>query len=258
MIHNWFGPRVNIFYLLHRHEFEFIQHIVKEMMKKLHSKSSSIYKNFVGMESTMAKFIPSYLSFENNVYMIGILGMGGLGKTTLARVVFDEFCSHFESSSFIANVSEDSKKYGLPRLQQQLLADILEDRNIDIRNVYEGVDIIKKRLFNKKVLLVIDDVDHLDQLEKLVGEHGWFGLGNWIIITTRDEHVLVQNGVLKIYKPTVLNFDDASTLFCLKAFKMEQPIEDYMELSQKSCRICWLRSIKSCYFGFLFVWKSKR
>ena len=94
----------------------------------------------------MTKFIPSYLGFENNVRMIGIYGMGGLGKTTLARVVYDEFHSHFEGSSFIANVREDSKKHGLPHLQQQLLANILEDRKIDIRNVYEGVEMIKKRL----------------------------------------------------------------------------------------------------------------
>ena len=92
---------------------------------------------------------------------------------------------------------------------------------------------IKKRLCHKKVLLVIDDVNHLDQLEKLVGEKNWFGLGSWIIVTTRDERVLIQHGVLKRYKPEVLNNDDALKLFCVKAFKMEKPKEAYMQLSQK-------------------------
>ena len=101
-------------------------------MDKLSSKSSSITKNFIGIQSTVAKLIPSYLGFENNVYIIGIYGMGGLGKITLA--------------SFIANVRKILKKHGLPRLQQQLLANILEDRKIDIRNVYEGVEMIKKML----------------------------------------------------------------------------------------------------------------
>ena len=83
---------------------------------------------------------------------------------------------------------------------------------------------------HKKVLLVIDDVNQLDQLEKLAGE---FGLGSWIIITTRDEHVLVQHGILKRYKPNVSNNDDASQPFCLTAYEMEQPKEDYMQLSRK-------------------------
>ena len=202
-------------------------------MKKLSSESSSITKNFIGIESIMGKLIPSYLGFENNVRMMGIYGMGGLGKTTLARVVYNEFRSHFEGSSFIAKVREDSNKHGLPKLQQQLLVDILEDINICIRNVYDGVDLIKKRLCHKKVLLVLDDVDHLDQLEKLAGEHGWFGLGSWIIITTRDEHVLIQHGVHKRYNPNGLNNDDALKLFCLKAFKIEQPEKGYRQLSQK-------------------------
>ncbi|XP_050251324.1 disease resistance protein Roq1-like isoform X2 [Quercus robur] len=219
--------------LQNRHEFEFIQDVVKEMMEKLSFKSSSITKKFIGIESTLAKFIPLYLSLEKDICMIGIYGMGGLGKTTLARVVYDKFRNEFEGSSFIANVREDSKNHGLPKLQQQLLVDILKDKSILINNVYDGVDIIEKRLCRKKVLLVIDDVDHVDQLQKLAGGHDWFGLGSKIIITTRDEHVLIQHRVHKRYNPNGLNNDDALKLFCLKAFENEQPKKGYLQLSQE-------------------------
>ena len=202
-------------------------------MKKLSSKSSGITKNFIGIESELEKFIPSYLGFENNVCMTGIYGMGGLGKTTLARVVYDEYCNNFEGFSFIANVRDFSKKKGLPKLQQQLLRDILKDKSICVSNVYDGVVEIKKRLHCQKVLLVIDDVDHVDQLQNLAGGHDWFGLGSWIIITTRDEHVLIQHEVLNRYNPNGLNKDDALKLFYLKAFKNEQPNEDYRQRSQK-------------------------
>ena len=111
------------------------------------------------------------VKIHNNVCMIGIYGIGSLGKTTLARVVYDEFHNNFEGFSFIANVREDSKKCGLPKLQQQLLQDILMDQNIRVRNEYDGVAEIEKRLRCKKVLLVIDDVDHLNQLEKLAESH---------------------------------------------------------------------------------------
>ena len=168
----------------------------------------------------------------NNACMIGICGMGGLGKTTLARAVYNRFSRHFEGSCFIANIREVSERGGLISLQRQLLKEILEERNSKIWNVDHAVDMIKNRLCRKKVLLVLDDINQLDQLEKLAGDDSWFGLGSWIIITTRDRHLLVQHGVHNIYEPNVLNREDALKLFCLKAFKNENPKEGYKQLSQ--------------------------
>ena len=54
----------------------------------------------------VAELIPSYVGFGNDIYMMGICGMGGLGKTSLASAIFYEYSDHFEGSSFIANVME--------------------------------------------------------------------------------------------------------------------------------------------------------
>ena len=205
---------------------------MEHILHKLSSTFSSITNGFVGIDSPMKKLITLYLGHRNSACMTGICGMGGLGKTTLANVIYETVCNHFEGSSFIANVGEDSKKFGLHQLQEQLLAQILKDRKIKIWNVHEGVNMIKNRLCHKKVLIVLDDVNGLDQLEKLAG-HGWFGLGSWIIITTRDEHLLEIHGIRehKRCKPSVLNGHDALKLFCLKAFKKEEPMEGYEQLS---------------------------
>ena len=132
--------------------------------------------------------------------MMGICGMVGLGKTTLASAIYYEYSDHFEGSSFIAKFRERSEKGELHKLQQQLLDEILERSNTTIYNV-QGVKKIKSSgLRHKKVLLVLDDVYHRYQLEKLAGKDDWFGSGSWIIITTRDELVLKQHRVLKTYK----------------------------------------------------------
>nr|XP_023894559.1 TMV resistance protein N-like [Quercus suber] len=203
-------------------------------MEKLSSKSSSIDNNLIGIKSMLAKLIPSYLGFGNDIYMMGICGMGGQGKTTLAKAIYYKYSNHFEGSSFIANVREMSEKGKLHKLQQQLFDEILEESDTKIYNVQVGdKKLMDSGLCHKKVLLVLDDVNRKDQLESLAGQHLKFGVGSWIIITTRDEHVLVDYGVLKIYKPNGLDYDNALKLFCLKAFKKEQPEEDYRQLSHK-------------------------
>ena len=67
------------------------------------------------------KKLKSYLAIESNdVRIIGIWEIGGMGKTTLARVVYSMVSNHFEACCFIANVREESKKCGLCKLQEIL------------------------------------------------------------------------------------------------------------------------------------------
>ncbi|CAH1421483.1 unnamed protein product [Lactuca virosa] len=215
------------------HEAKFIQKIVEELSLELRSISFNIDEKLVGMESRVKEVVSSLGIGFDDVLMIGIKGMGGGGKTTLARAVFDQISSQFEGKSFVENVREVSNASlsGLKSLQKQVLRDVLNDKDIKVSSVYDGKHMMKRVMPDRKVLVVLDDVDHIDQLEALAGEPNWFKPGSRIIITTRDEQVLVAHRVKFIHDVSLLSDKEAICLFSRYAFGRDNPIEGYKELS---------------------------
>ena len=171
-------------------------------------------------------------SQEEDVRIIGIWGMGGIGKTTLADAVFNNLSSQFEGHFFLANVREESEKHGLDHLRNKLLARLLDEENLNAGTPSIGSTFVRERLRRKKVLIVADDVSDSRQLEFLAIESHRFGLGSRIIITTRDWHVLSYIGAQEIYEVKELNFDEALQLFYLHAFKNASPTADYTTFSR--------------------------
>ncbi|GJZ99562.1 Toll/interleukin-1 receptor domain-containing protein [Tanacetum coccineum] len=216
-------------------ESKLIQIIVDDIFEKISSNSSDVDRKLVGMETRIEDFHSSLELGADDVRLIGIWGMGGGGKTTLARSVFDRISIQFDGKAFVENVREVSKSslYGLNKLQQQVLCSVLSKENITVSSVHEGTNMIKKITRGRKVLIVLDDVDDTEQLEALAGEPNWFKFGSRIIITTRDKQVLLAHRVKFVNCVSLLSHAEAISLFSKYALIRDIPIEGYEELSKQ-------------------------
>ncbi|XP_057968483.1 TMV resistance protein N-like isoform X2 [Malania oleifera] len=211
-----------------RSESMLIDGVVHFILNELKYLSKSNAKDLFGIDSRIEELISLLCTEVNDVCFVGIWGMGGIGKTTIAEVVYDQISVLFEGRCFLANVRE----HDLVFLQEKLLSTILMEGNVNIDTSNMGTNVIRDRLHFRKVLIVLDNVDKLEQLEALAGKHDWFGPGSRIIITTRDKQLLIAHNVAKICKAKQLNNLESFEFFCWKAFGQKFPKEEYFEVTK--------------------------
>ncbi|XP_056171837.1 TMV resistance protein N-like [Syzygium oleosum] len=208
-------------------ESELIQRIVTEISTHLDRTLLHVATHPIGIDSQVIK-LKSMLNLESDdhVLMVGLWGQGGIGKSSLAKAIYNEIFRQFEGSSFLENVRETSKECkDLVTLQEKLLFEILAlKEKLVVSNVDRGINLIQERLRHKKVLLILDDVNDLCQLHALVGEGKWFSNGSRIIVTTRDSHLLTYLGIDQdhVYEVRELDDSDACELFSKHAFPTHQ------------------------------------
>ena len=188
----------------------------------------------VGIESRLQELNKKLISGSSDVCMVGIWGMSGIGKTTIAKAIYNQLQRKFKACCFLKNVSEYSKQpNGLINLQEQILSSVHVSYNRKIKVDDEGTLIIKNKAWCKRVLVVIDDVDCRDQLDKLAIRRGNFQPGSIIIITTKDKSMLKLDEINEIYAPLALDYHESLQLLSWHAFGKGHPTGNYVELSKE-------------------------
>ncbi|XP_049366966.1 TMV resistance protein N-like [Solanum verrucosum] len=214
-----------------RIESEKIQQIVDHISSKFckSARSLSYLQDIVGINAHLEK-LKSLLQIEvNDVRIVGIWGIGGIGKTTIAKAIFDTLSHQFKAACFLANVKENAEKNQLHSLQNTLLSELLGKKDDYVCNEYNGKCMIQSRLCSMKVLIVLDDIDHDDHLDYLAGDVGWFGNGSRDIVTTRNRQLIEKDDA--IYEVPTLLDHEAMQLFNQHAFKKEVPDECFKKFS---------------------------
>ena len=220
-------------------ECELIQEIVRKISKsKLNQMTLPVAEYPVGIKSRVEDLI-ACLDIESNedIHMVAICGLGGIGKTTIAKALYNEISHHFEAKVFLENVRERSEtNEGIICLQNILLYEILGGKNLEVCSVYSGITMINECLCQKRLLIILDDMDNLDQIEKLIGKCDQFAAGSRIIMTTRNKRLLLtlRNDISTYeYEVKALNEYEAIELFNKHAFRSNKPNGDYLELVHK-------------------------
>jgi hypothetical protein len=179
------------------------------------------------------------LKMLDSVSVLGLVGMGGIGKTTLALEIHNHFVSRrqFERYCFLKDVRSSQQL----ELQRQLMRDLGHHSELqrispqDYKRAFDG-------WISRRVLVVVDDIDHSSQFAALIPDIEKLGPGSRIVITSRQKdvlkHAMGAATCQNVYDVPLLNEYDSCRLFNRHAFLSETPSEGFANLAVKVADAC--------------------
>ncbi|XP_020966526.1 TMV resistance protein N-like isoform X2 [Arachis ipaensis] len=183
--------------------------------------------NYTRVESLMRRKM-------EEVFVIGIWGMGGIGKSTIAEALFNNYSSQYEGSCFLSNSRELGKPCLIDICICNTILSQLLNQDLHITNIGVLDSRTKSKLKKKRALIVLDDVvDSPIATDLVPGLRTCLCSGSIVILTTRDRNVLTSGGVEQIHEIKQMNYGDSHKLFNHYAFSDSHPKAGYAELTAR-------------------------
>jgi ABC-type dipeptide/oligopeptide/nickel transport system ATPase subunit len=184
-----------------------------------------------------AKAINNLLQKES---IVALVGMGGIGKTTLSKKMYHLFHNQYEKYSFL----EDVKSKHIKDVQKKLLQDLCDRKLHKDENVDKYLDEIKQCMITKKVLVVVDDVgfaNNLGALQLHIHKHATnVNYKSKVLVNCRNWQIL-KNHVKESAKVDMpfLEEEYARELFMFHAFKHPNHVtNDFKNISMEIIKVC--------------------
>ncbi|GLT52859.1 hypothetical protein SLA2020_261740 [Shorea laevis] len=181
----------------------------------------------VGIESTRDELVSWLVGGASKRSVISVVGMGGIGKTTLAKKVYENESvkGHFDYRVWITvSQSFNEQKIFMSMKNQIYQAKETAPGELDMMDEITLISQLREYLQQKRYVVVFDDVWKTEFWEIVKHALPCNGRGSRIIITTRSDLIGVsckESLSDQIHKLQPLSQDKAWELFCRKAFQSE-------------------------------------